>query len=772
MLENIPAELRMLPQWVNWRLMTVDGKLTKPPLCPNTLHKADITSPRSCSYFDKAAMNAKQGLATGVGFVFTPVDPYTGIDLDNKDNDPAKEALFKRIINDFDSYTEVSPSGKGVHIIVRGRVPRGLKRHGVEIYSVDRYFTMTGNIVRNRPIANAQFKLEQLWEELGGNTRDAIDFVGGDETISDETLLNMAANAENGPLFRALWAGHYQDLYPSHSEADLALTNIIAFYTDNAAQIMRLFRQSELGKRDKAQRDDYLKYNIKKAFDQKLDTTHIKAALAHTVASLQTAPVITSPDAQPVEIGQGMETNVTAPPGLMGELMRFVYEASPRPVPHIALAAAIGFMSGTGRAWNVSGTGLNMYTLCVAPSGSGKEMIAGGINKIIGEYDKAAMVTRNLANPEPPKGARTFIGPSEIASGAGVIRWLSEGNRSFVSIIGEFGIKLRQISADNASSADSSLLRTMLDLYAKSGAGSTLNPSAYSDKKNNTELVFAPSFSFIGETTPSTLYGAINENMILNGLLPRILTITYEGKRVPENLYATHAVMQDESRARLVAFVNASLKHVAQNTVCNINLTPEAQALSTQLSTECDIYINSDNREVGKTLWNRTHLKVLKLAALVAVGCNPLNPVVAVEHLHWAKSIVFPDTIRMIKLFDNGAFGNRDESDMQRETDVCRAIVRYLSSPRNENEAALAARGVITHTRLAAAVYPLVSFAKAKQKEARALKETIDSLATHGIVGRIAAPVAAMEYQTKGVLYAVIDLPGVEIKAGTAVKKP
>jgi len=86
-------------------------------------------------------------------------------------------------------------------------------------------------------------------------------------------------------------------------------------------------------------------------------------------------------------------------------MAQFIYSAAPRPVPEVALAAAIGLMAGiTGRAYNISGTGLNQYVLLLAMTGAGKEAAASGINKLM-----------NTIKMQVPTSTG-FIGPSEISS--------------------------------------------------------------------------------------------------------------------------------------------------------------------------------------------------------------------------------------------------------------------------------------------------------------------------------------------------------------------
>lgn len=161
----IPLELRKLKQWVNWT-----G--SKVPLHPRTLNSASSTDPATWGTFKRALANVEQGRADGIGFMFTEDDPYVGIDLD-KCRDPETGVLeewAEQIVQRFNSYTEVSISGTGVHICVRGvlsgkgrNTPRG------EMYDRNRYFTFTGNRVDGTPsdINERAEEVDILYEELG-----------------------------------------------------------------------------------------------------------------------------------------------------------------------------------------------------------------------------------------------------------------------------------------------------------------------------------------------------------------------------------------------------------------------------------------------------------------------------------------------------------------------------------------------------------------------------------------------------------------------------
>lgn len=150
--DNIPQELKDRPQWVCWKSL-IDPDKPKPrklPVDPKTGKAASSTNPNNWGTFDQAIKHFNKGGCKGIGFVFSENDPYVGIDLDNcrnKENGDI-QPWAQEIISSFDSYTEVSPSGTGVHIIVKGLLPgRGKKIGDIEIYDKDRYFTVTGETI-------------------------------------------------------------------------------------------------------------------------------------------------------------------------------------------------------------------------------------------------------------------------------------------------------------------------------------------------------------------------------------------------------------------------------------------------------------------------------------------------------------------------------------------------------------------------------------------------------------------------------------------------
>jgi hypothetical protein len=249
----VPAELTARAQWVCWRYAERDGKRTKEPIDPATGGLARTNDPATWGAFGQALAAARRA-GLGVGFVLTADDPYTFIDLDAAcDDQGALTPTAREIVELLDSYTEWSPSGRGVHIVVRGTLPPWArrKRGGIEAYDRLRYMTVTGNVLDGRTtIADRQAELERFAQRwLADPAPVAPQPVHADDDDDDEALLERARRAANGDKFQLLFdQGDWQGAgYSSQSEADLALVTMLSFWTGpDPARIDRLFRRSAL----------------------------------------------------------------------------------------------------------------------------------------------------------------------------------------------------------------------------------------------------------------------------------------------------------------------------------------------------------------------------------------------------------------------------------------------------------------------------------------------------------------------------------------------
>jgi len=292
-------KIRDLRQWLCWRIEERDGKPTKVPYSPATGERADSTLPETWTGYREAVRACKDEGYGGIGFVFTPEDDLCGVDLD-KCLDPETgeiEPWAQEIIQELDSYTEISPSGTGVHVLVRAALPEGRNREGrFEAYDRSRYFTVTGEHLAGTPqiIEERQEQLQSVVrrvfgeESANGHTKPVAATETADNGLSDDEVVRKALSASNGERFSRLWAGDTSG-YGSHSEADLALCGMLAFWTGgDPIRMDRLFRVSGLY-REKWERAGYRDGTISEALRGKTEfysppkTTKLASGLEHDV---------------------------------------------------------------------------------------------------------------------------------------------------------------------------------------------------------------------------------------------------------------------------------------------------------------------------------------------------------------------------------------------------------------------------------------------------------------------------------------------------------
>ena len=196
---TIPQEMRDIPQWVAWRAEQRGGKTTKIPINIATGRGAKTNDPATWASFDDAIGYWDEGAgAAGVGFVFSEGAGLVGVDLDNcadvlsgKLNTEARE-----ILDELQTYSEMSQSRGGAHAIIRGALPEGCRhrRGGLEVYDRGRFFVMTGWRMDNYPalVANGGEAVGSLLRRLEG---------GGDPTGQQ---VRPAASARSGERYEAL----------------------------------------------------------------------------------------------------------------------------------------------------------------------------------------------------------------------------------------------------------------------------------------------------------------------------------------------------------------------------------------------------------------------------------------------------------------------------------------------------------------------------------------------------------------------------------------
>ena len=298
--DNIPTELKSLKQWTLWcwGQDSEKTKRTKVPKFwgPHGLTSAKSNDPTTWSTFEEIRekfSNDPEAFG-GIMMAITDQDPYAFIDLDSSvDSHGEIKPWAKEIVDQCQSYTELSVSGTGLHIISRGQ--KGQKWHQssngkrkycriayqdgeVEVYDEKRFVIFTGEVLEpERPICNSQAGLDWLVDNVfASKTKRSTKIVASEfnpqsSAESDDDVLAKALSKDD--KFRRLFTGDSSG-YPSQSEADLALCAKIGFWwrvpdTGDREEINRIYRQGEFYKqgREKWEREDYRQATIEKSLE-------------------------------------------------------------------------------------------------------------------------------------------------------------------------------------------------------------------------------------------------------------------------------------------------------------------------------------------------------------------------------------------------------------------------------------------------------------------------------------------------------------------------
>ena len=263
--ERIPDDLKELDNWCVWRLEERNGKQTKVPYDANTGRMAKSNDTKTWTDFDTALSVLPH--FDGLGFFFD--GEHYGVDLDSVPSEIDRfnqgdhhENIVSEFIYGLETYAEISPSGTGIHLIARGRLPEGGRRKGdVEMYDSGRFFTMTGNhlgdfytiaddreanrinFLHAKYIGQDEIRIEDLSETTTKREKAAHE-------LSVDEIIDVMMRSKKAQQYQFIFEGGWEDIFPNahdHSAVDLSFANDLAFYTAGDFQKMdEIFRKTTL----------------------------------------------------------------------------------------------------------------------------------------------------------------------------------------------------------------------------------------------------------------------------------------------------------------------------------------------------------------------------------------------------------------------------------------------------------------------------------------------------------------------------------------------
>jgi len=427
--ENIPQELKDLSQWVCWSLQDRAGKKVKLPINARSGKLASATDPTTWSTYEQAVKSAVN--FNGIGFVFSPDDPYFGLDMDGH--------VDQELIGYMDTYAERSQSGKGAHIIGKGKIAGGKRNSMYEVYDQDRYFIMTGDVLHDKPIRDCQSELDHFMAHLfpaePASSVDLSSILVGNEAPMPDVLERIRSSSQ-ADKFARLWQSDFSE-YGSQSEADAALLSILRFWTGgNKAEAMALFSQSGLV-RDKWRRADYRERTWSRIDHGPVYEVPEKP-LPKTIASTSLAPwrnVTLAHVENAIEgtilhrMVQALRSPMDPPLPLSIALMKALTlagcalsqrEDKPGGLGQYVLAGAD---AARLRILTAGGQVANFWTLIIAPSGIGKD--AGNLIDKVAQQKK--WLIGNAGSEEGIADAYMSV-PNGLLSISEMSNWLEEGH--------------------------------------------------------------------------------------------------------------------------------------------------------------------------------------------------------------------------------------------------------------------------------------------------------------------------------------------------------
>jgi hypothetical protein len=821
---NIPAELQALPQWF------VSDPVTKQPLMYsdafNTLVAAQWTNPAHMMTFERAVRmatgaGAHFGRAYGIGMVFTAGDPFVVIDLDDKKDNPATDAdkeLFGAIIRTLDSYTEISSSGRGAHIVVRADgVTTNFRRDRVECYSSSRFMVMTGRVVGTRSVINERGTLilnmtSQMHVALDKGEALLLDDQAA-ERFTDAEVMHRCETSANGEKFKHLWAGQGLHLYDGDdSRVDSALMQFLWFHSRNKCQTFRLFMQSQPAQREKAQKrqQDYVvNFTLRQAMTRlqadeealaKIEFAEVffgkppvrrdsNVIELHPQPTPEPAPLDQATEAQPQfdisaminkaippkvimpvdkRVKKPLELDafvpVPEPVGNLKLLVEYFEAASVLPTREMAVAAAMATVAGIiGAAYQTPGKpdGLNQYFIVVGRSATGKESMGDAMGNI------RSAVKRNGKIPIDHRFDFSKYGSPKALFAKGIFK---KGGDSFVHISSEWGSNIAAMKGrmDSELKAYETI---QLEMYNGGRMGKVIGGNVLQDKENTTEGERGPlAYTILSETNPHDFAAAFSNDNAENGFMSRITPIEYPGE-IPR--------FNDDAITVVPKHIVDLIEQLETNAMQRAAMVPMAAALSKAAGAEAVAWTEDarraviDHREkhfqiargygsaqdgpddMRRHLHTRANLKMLRTATLLAVLENPVKPIMELWMVEWAIALLQHSMSVFLRRYVSGDIGNATSKGF---TKVLFTLTQYLDGAyktAQDFDSMLHEQNIVTRSFLSQRVNSFLNGVMPNVK--RPLDDVIDEMVKQGRLTRVSG-VKTLHGVTRAECYQLIDL--------------
>jgi hypothetical protein len=682
--QHIPQRLTELDQWVCWKLSQTENRFTKVPISPKTGYQASSIDPRDWASFE-AAMKRFQGdpVLAGIGFIFTPDDCFTGIDLDRCLDEAGNFTWGKEIVDYLATYTEVSPSGRGVKLIVEGCKPPhvGCQRKGlgpdqsgqIEIYDHARFFTITGRRLSDAhtEIAAKQDELtavcQYFWPETSQKTSPALD---RSNDSPDEIQRRAIAYLDAMPPAISGGGGH--------SQTYTAATALVHGFGIEPSEALTILTQHYNPRCVPPWSDKELRHKISQAATKPHDrpfgwlrdecTSQPLDEINLSQFNVRVSTEEETDDDPPIEPASSIEDPGPLPerllriPGFVNEVVDHCLDTAPYPNPVMAFCGALAmqaFLAGR-RVRDPGDNRTNLYLLGLAHSAAGKDWPRKLNVRILQEIGVVDQTGERFASGEGLQDA-LHLTPAMLYQ------------------TDEIDGLLQSISKSKDARYEQ-IMSTLLTMYS---SANSIYPMRRKAGKEAAGVINQPSLVIFGTAIPNHYYEALSDRMLTNGLFARMLIFEC-GKRgrgqepkirdIPGSILET-AQWWENFRPGVGNLVDWN------PTPAIVQHNDEASGLLVDARVNAEIQYEKaedSNDSVGTTVWGRVSEQTRKLALLHAISRNHLAPIIDADSARWAIEVVEHQTRRMLFMANDHVSHNDFDA-------MAKAVVRQLKNWKSRN---------------------------------------------------------------------------------------
>ncbi len=618
----VPQELKELPHWVTWKLVKFpDSDI--PRKVPFTVNgtAAKSTEPDTWDNFE-AVCSIKPSHTHGIGFCFTPEIGLLGLDLDHAfDENGEVIDKFKEIVQSLPTYTEISPSGTGLHLFIKCSEPPyigGKHKNEIGIFYEDRYFTITGNRWQNCPLEINEYPVEKIRELCDPFVPKPIQkqpTIPCETDLTDDQIISISEKASNSVKFNRLLNGNI-DGYASASEADAAFAAMLAFYTTDQYQIERIMRNSRLTRPKWDTNKTYLSRTISNAIS--ITTSHyqpppgnINEGKEIAKQLLKPKPIIpddteyiTDKELQKIINDQKLPLFPEIDAGLISEYVKFATKMT-YSIKEFHFAAMLSMLSMVFGRRVVVRVGMskiycNVFELVVGHTTiSGKSVAC---NMAVDNFSSCVTYEEPIAKINSVKLIRGTI------SEAAIIQQLND-TYNYLWYFDDCGGFFSDALSWNAH-----VLGTLCSLYDCTEIERTLSKRG-KDKEQFRWYCPTPFVSLLWNTTITTLEEVCGDRLFNSGFFPRIMWFIGENGQVRENVDFTP---EDEAVLEKIKSQVAEIREKFYN-IPYEGIVFGVNSLIEKWKMKNDVKFTKKEDEIYRAANGRAFIHIYKIATILSL---------------------------------------------------------------------------------------------------------------------------------------------------------